>query len=153
MIRRRKLLGICAEFHTSGSIADNIRFGRPNATDEEVERAAKLANAHEFITAKPDGIRTRVQGGASNLSIGQRQLVCIARAILTDPRILIMDEATSNVDSMTESLIHDALRRLLNGRTAMVSSQRSASRNRSSTRSSSPKNNNIWACSTLSTGL
>lgn len=111
-------------FLFSGTIADNIRFGRPEATDEEVERAAKLANAHDFILAKPDGYATAIQEGASNLSVGQRQLICIARVFLTDPRILILDEATSNVDSLTESLIQDALRNLLHTRTAIVIAHR-----------------------------
>ncbi len=111
-------------FLFSGSIADNIRFGRPEASDAEVEAAARLANAHAFISAKPDGYQTKVQEGASNLSVGQRQLLCIARAVLTDPKILILDEATSNVDAMTESLIQDALQKLLQGRTAVVIAHR-----------------------------
>lgn len=111
-------------FLFSGTIADNIRFGKPEATDAEVEAAARLANAHDFIISKPEGYQTRILEGASNLSVGQRQLMCIARACLTDPGILILDEATSNVDSLTENLIQEALRKLLRGRTTVVIAHR-----------------------------
>jgi ABC-type multidrug transport system fused ATPase/permease subunit len=107
-----------------GEIGENIRFGRPDATDAEVEQAARAANAHEFIEALPDGYRTPILEGGVNLSLGQRQLLCIARAILADPRILIMDEATANVDTVTESLIQEALERLYVGRTSIIVAHR-----------------------------
>jgi ATP-binding cassette subfamily B protein/subfamily B ATP-binding cassette protein MsbA len=89
-----------------------------------VEKAARQANAHEFITALPEGYQTRILEGGVNLSVGQRQLLSIARAILADPRILILDEATANIDTMTEVLIQQALERLLKGRTAIVIAHR-----------------------------
>jgi ATP-binding cassette, subfamily B, multidrug efflux pump len=111
-------------FLFSRSIAENISFGKPEATQAEIEDAARQANAHGFISSLPDGYQTRVQEGGVNLSVGQRQLLSIARAILTDPRILILDEATANIDTVTEVLIQQALERLLNGRTAIVIAHR-----------------------------
>ena len=111
-------------FLFSGTIADNVRFGRPEVSERALEEAARLANAHDFIAAMPDGYNTQILEGGVNLSLGQRQLLCIARAVLADPRILIMDEATSSVDTMTEVLIQEALERLLAGRTAIVIAHR-----------------------------
>jgi len=106
------------------TIADNIRFSRPEAGDDEVREAARLANADEFIAALPSGYQTPIMEGGVNLSQGQRQLICFARAILARPHILILDEATSSVDTRTEILIQDALRRLLKGRTSIVIAHR-----------------------------
>ena len=108
----------------SGTIADNIRFGRPGSSNEEVHAAARLANVDVFANELPDVLDTEILEDGANLSLGQRQLIAIARAVLADPRILIMDEATSSVDMLTEGLIQDALQKLLAGRTAIVIAHR-----------------------------
>ncbi len=108
----------------TGTVADNIRFGRPEATMDDVLQISKEANAHDFISVLENGYETVVEEGGRNLSMGQRQLICIARAMLADPRILIMDEATSSVDTMTEALIQKALDRLLSKRTSIVIAHR-----------------------------
>jgi ATP-binding cassette subfamily B multidrug efflux pump len=111
-------------FLFSRSIAENIGFGVPEAGLDEITRAAKLANAHEFIARLPDGYETRILEGGVNLSVGQRQLLSIARAVLADPRVLILDEATANIDTVTEALIQEALENLLRDRTAIVIAHR-----------------------------
>ncbi len=122
----RSQLGIVPQegFLFSGSIRDNIAFGRPDATDAEVREAAAAVGAREFIERLPDGYDTEVGERGGQLSAGQRQLVAFARAAAADPRILILDEATSNVDVRTESQIERGLRRLLAGRTALVIAHR-----------------------------
>jgi ATP-binding cassette subfamily B protein len=121
-----KQLGIVLQetFLFGGTVRDNIRYGRPDASEEEVIAAAKAVNAHDFIMRLPQGYDTEVQERGGRLSVGQRQLVSFARAILCDPRIIILDEATSSVDAMTELLIQDALEVLLKGRTAFVIAHR-----------------------------
>jgi ATP-binding cassette subfamily B protein len=122
----RSQMGVVLQdtFLFSDTVMENIRYGRLDASDEEVVEAAKLANAHDFITRLPQGYQTELTEQASNLSQGQRQLTSIARAILANPRILILDEATSSVDTRTELLIQKALGGLLQGRTSFVIAHR-----------------------------
>jgi ABC-type multidrug transport system fused ATPase/permease subunit len=122
----RRQMGIVLQdtFLFAGTIRENIRFGRLDATDAEIEAAARAVNAHDFIMSYPDGYDTEVQERGSRLSVGQRQLISFARALLADPRIIILDEATSSVDTHTERLIQQALKRLLAGRTAFVIAHR-----------------------------
>jgi len=108
----------------SGTIRENIRYGRLDATDEEVEEAAKTVGAHEFIMRQQDGYETQVRERGSRLSVGQRQMLAFARALLANPRILILDEATSSVDAYTELQIQRALEKLLKGRTSIVIAHR-----------------------------
>ncbi|MEZ0396208.1 MAG: ABC transporter ATP-binding protein [Anaerolineales bacterium] len=122
----RSQMGIVLQdpFLFNGSVKENIKFGRPEASDAEVEAAARAVNAHEFILGLKDGYDTSVEEGGVVLSVGQRQLISFARALLADPRILILDEATSSVDTQTEQVIQQALRTLLRGRTAFVIAHR-----------------------------
>ena len=106
------------------SIKENIKFGKPDATDEEVIRAAKLANAHEFISSFPNGYDTIVGSQGTAVSGGQRQRIAIARAIIKEPRLIIMDEATSALDCASEALVKDALDRVMHGRTVLVIAHR-----------------------------
>lgn len=108
----------------TGSVADNIRFGKLDATQEEIERAARIANAHSFIRRLPDGYDTMVTADGANLSQGQRQLLAIARAAVADPPVLILDEATSSVDTRTEELIEKGMDQLMEGRTVFVIAHR-----------------------------
>lgn len=122
----RQQLGIVLQdtFLFTGSVADNIRYGRLDATDEEVLNASKAVGAHEFISRMTDGYDSEVGENGSNLSVGQRQLISFARALLADPRILILDEATSSVDTATERVIQRALDTLMEGRTSFVIAHR-----------------------------
>ncbi len=125
----RRQVGVVAQepLLFSSSIADNIRYGRPEATDEEIRAAAKLANAHDFIDKFPDKYDTAVGERGVQLSGGQKQRVAIARAVLKDPKVLILDEATSALDAESEFLVREALERLMKGRTTLVIAHRLSS--------------------------
>ncbi len=122
---RRSLGMVLQDTHLfTGTVAENIRYGKLDATDEEVVRAAKLANAHSFITHLPDGYDTVLTSDGVNLSQGQRQLLAIARAAVADPPVLILDEATSSIDTRTEALIEKGMDTLMEGRTVFVIAHR-----------------------------
>ena len=122
---RRSLGIVLQDTHLfTGTVADNIRFGKPDASMEEIERAARIANADSFITRLPHGYDTEVTGDGANLSQGQRQLLAIARAAVADPPVLILDEATSSVDTRTEKLIERGMDALMKGRTVFVIAHR-----------------------------
>jgi ATP-binding cassette subfamily B protein len=119
-------LGIVLQdpFLFSGTVRENIRYGRLDATDEEVEQAARTVGANDFIRRLPKGYDTVLHERGQNISVGQRQLIAFARAVIAEPRILILDEATANVDTRTEMVIQNALNRLLKDRTSFVIAHR-----------------------------
>ncbi len=122
----RRSLGIVLQDTNlfTGTVMDNIRYGKLDATDEECIRAAKLANAHDFITRLPDGYDTMLKSNGSRLSQGQRQLIAIARAAVADPPVMILDEATSSIDTRTEALVQKGMDALMKGRTTFVIAHR-----------------------------
>jgi ATP-binding cassette subfamily B protein len=121
----RQLASVTQEnFLFTGTVADNIRFGRPDATDDELREAVRSLDVLDVLESLPQGFQTRVGERGSGLSLGQRQLVCFARAMLANPRIVLLDEATSSVDAVTESRVQQALSRLLAKRTSFVVAHR-----------------------------
>lgn len=122
----RKSLGIVLQETNlfTGTVMDNIRYGRLDATDEEVYEAAKIANAYDFIMRLPQGFNTILKGDGSNLSQGQRQLLSIARAAVADAPVMILDEATSSIDTRTEKLVQAGTDKLMEGRTVFVIAHR-----------------------------
>ena len=122
---RRSLGMVLQDTHLfTGTIADNIRYGRPDATDEDIRAAARLANADGFIRHLPQGYDTVITGDGGSLSQGERQLLAIARAAVSDPPVLILDEATSSIDTRTEKIIEKGMDRLMAGRTVFVIAHR-----------------------------
>jgi len=122
----RRSLGIILQDTVlfTGTVMENIRYGKLDATDEECIGAARLAGAHDFITRLPEGYRTVIDGNGSNLSQGQRQLISIARAAVADPPVMIMDEATSSIDTRTEAIVQKGMDALMHGRTVFVIAHR-----------------------------
>ncbi|MCT6874544.1 MAG: ATP-binding cassette domain-containing protein, partial [Bifidobacterium sp.] len=122
----RRQMGVMLQdtFIFTGNVRENIRYGRLDATDQQIEEAAKAVHAHEFIMELPDGYDTKVEERGSTLSAGQRQLIAFARVLLADPRILILDEATSSIDTRTEEALQAGLAHLLKGRTSFVIAHR-----------------------------
>ena len=122
----RSEIGVIAQdpFLFSATVRENIAFGRPEATDDAIERAARLAQAHDFVAALPEGYETVIGERGITLSGGQRQRVAIARALVVDPRILILDDATASVDASTEARIRDGLREAMRGRTTIIIAHR-----------------------------
>ena len=128
-VQRRSLtrrMGVVLQdpFLFSGTVAENIRYGNLDATDADIRRAAQIVGADDWIRRLGDGYDTVLAERAQNLSLGQRQLLAFARAVVSDPRILILDEATANVDSQTEAMIQAAIARVMHGRTAFVIAHR-----------------------------
>lgn len=122
----RKQMGVMLQdsFIFSGTVRENIRYGKLDATDEEIEAAARVVHAHEFIEGLPNGYDTEIEERGATLSAGQRQLISFARVLLADPRILILDEATSNIDTRTEEALQAGLAQLLKNRTSFVIAHR-----------------------------
>ncbi|HEX6780110.1 MAG TPA: ATP-binding cassette domain-containing protein, partial [Ktedonobacterales bacterium] len=122
----RSQIGIVLQdpFLFTGTIRENIRYGRLDASDEEVEEAAQVIGVHDLIIQLSQGYETPIRERGRNLSVGQRQLIAFTRALLADPRILVLDEATANIDTFTEVLVQQGLQRLLRGRTALVIAHR-----------------------------
>jgi ATP-binding cassette subfamily B protein len=122
----RRQLGYVPQepFLFSGTIRSNIAYGRPDATDLEVEQATRAVGAHEFVASLPEGYLTPVTEGGRSMSAGQRQLLCLARAHIVDPAVLILDEATSNLDLATEAQVQQAMRQVSQGRTTLLIAHR-----------------------------
>jgi ATP-binding cassette subfamily B protein len=123
-LRRQMGIVLQQNFLMTGSVLENVRLGRPEASDEEVAQAIDALGCLDLFVSLPHGLHTEVGESGMNLSLGQRQLVCFARAMLADPRLLILDEATSSVDAATEHRIQEALSRLLRGRTSFIVAHR-----------------------------